>query len=75
MTQQFRTYDASQIPLVRKLTKHSGSGPSHGVLEIDGVHEVDGKGHSVDHYEQPFTHFVVDRRLLPMKWKEHQDYV
>ena len=63
--------DGAKIALVGELPKYGGGSPSHGILEIDGVAEVDGKGYAIDDDEYPLAYQLVGVVLLRMPGEEH----
>ena len=55
MAQKLLPDNARQISFIGKLLKDGRRGTAHGILEIDGVCEVDGKGNTVDEDKDPLA--------------------
>ena len=64
--------DACQVPLVRKLTEHSGRRAPHGKAEINGIAKVDGQCQSVDDQKDDAAQFLIGYCLLEMQGEQHQ---
>ena len=48
MVNKFSTYDAPQVAFILELAEDGGRGTPHGILEIDGIGQVDGQCNSID---------------------------
>ena len=63
---------APQVLLVGKLAEDGGRGASHGVLEVDGIGQVDGQCQCVDRHKHDAAELVPPMPLLAMPRQQHQ---
>ena len=64
--------DAAQIALVGKLAEDGGCRASQGKAEIDGIHQVDGQRHAIDHHKEPAARLLIGTSLLEVQRQKHQ---
>jgi hypothetical protein len=75
MVYELNTNDTSQITLVGELLEYSRCRATHGILEINGICQVDGKSEPIDYDEEPLTELVISLVFLLVKRKQHQYHI
>ena len=74
MAQRLLPDDTPQIVLVAEFMEDGASRPSHGILEIHRITEVDDKGEDIHHDEHPLADRLIGRILLTAHGEEHHDH-
>ena len=74
MAQRLLSKDTRQIVLVAEFIEDGYGRPSHGILEIHRIAEVDNKAEDIHHDEHPFADRLIGGILLTAHGKEHHDH-
>ena len=75
VAQEFGADDAAKVPFARELIEDRRGGAPHGVSEIDGVGQIDGKRQSVYNHKYPLADAVISGCLLEMQGEQHQHHI
>ena len=70
----FLTEDAAEVVFIAELMEYGDGGAAHGVLEVDGIAEVDDQGEGVDNDKHPAAQRVVGGVLLTTDGEEHHHH-
>ena len=74
MAQRLLSDDTPQVVLVAEFMEDGACRPSHGILEIHRITEVDDEGEDIHHDEYPFADRLISGILLTAHGEEHHDY-